>query len=70
MPGYDPLLLKSMGIEETSYDFPLPTYTTKQMVSHTQNNGLTVYHSQPRPLAEVAMIRLIFQIVDYQRFIR
>jgi hypothetical protein len=45
MPGYDPLLLQVMGIEEVTFDFPLPVHTTKQMTKYTQN-GLTLYHSQ------------------------
>jgi hypothetical protein len=69
MSGFDPQLLQAMGIEETAYDFPLPTYVRYQMTRYTEG-GLTLYHAQPRPLSEVALIRLMFQIVDLQKFIR
>jgi hypothetical protein len=69
MSGYDPQLLASMGIEETLYDFPLPQYVRYQMTPYT-DNGLQLYHSQPRPLSKVALARLIFQISDFQKFIR
>jgi len=69
MSGFDPELLQSMGIEETLYDFPLPVYARFQMTRYTEG-GLILYHAQPRPLSEVALIRLMFQIVDLQKFIR
>ena len=69
MSGFDPTLLHSMGIEEVDQNFPLPIYVTHQM-SKFRQNGLTLYHAQPRPLSEVSMMRLIFQIKDYQKFIR
>jgi len=69
MSGYDPVLLSLMGIEETLYDFPLPQYVTRQMSTYT-DQGLTLHHAQPRPLSEVALIRLIYQITDMPKFIR
>jgi len=69
MSGFDPQTLARMGIEETLFDFRLPLYARYQM-SRVNDNGLTVYHAQPRPLSEIALIRLIFQIVDHQKFIR
>ncbi len=69
MSGYDPQLLASMGIEETQFDFPLPTYCRYQMTRY-YDGGLTMYHAQPRPLSEVAIIRLIFMISDLPKFLR
>ncbi len=69
MSGFDPLMLSSIGIEETLYDFPLPIYVHSQMTKYN-DNGMSVYTAQPRPLSEVALIRLIFQIVDLPKFIR
>lgn len=69
MSGFDPQTLARMGIEETLFDFRLPLYARYQM-TRVNDNGLTVYHAQPRPLSEIALIRLIFQIVDHQKFIR
>jgi hypothetical protein len=69
MSGFDPLLLSSIGIEESQYDFPLPIYVHYQMTKYN-DNGITVYTAQPRPLSEVALMRLIFQIVDLSKFIR
>ncbi len=70
MSGYDPLLLSSIGIEETQFDFPLPIYVRYQMTKVYSDNGIPVYSAQPRPLSEVALIRLIFQIVDLAKFVR
>ncbi len=69
MSGFDPLLLSSIGIEETQYDFPLPYYVRYQMTK-VNDNGITVYTAQPRPLSEVSLMRLIFQIVDLSKFVR
>lgn len=69
MSGYDPQLLYMMGIEETQFDFPLPIYVRYQM-SQYQEGMLTVYHSQPRPLSSLALIRLILQISDMPKFLR
>ncbi len=69
MSGYDPVLLSLMGIEETLYDFPLPLYITRMMSTYT-DNGLTLHHAQPRPLSEIALIRLVYQITDLPKFIR
>jgi len=69
MSGYDPQLLSVLGIQETAYDFPLPIYTRYQMVQYF-DDGLSLYHSQPRSLSDVAMTRLIFQIKDPQKFFR
>ena len=70
MSGYDPILLSQIGIEETLYDFPLPTYARYQMVQATDDQGIVTFYSQPRPLSDVALIRLIFQIVDLDKFVR
>ncbi len=69
MSGFDPAILQSMGIEETLYDFPLPLYVRNQMTSYTEG-GLQLCHSQPRPLSEIALARLIFQITDLPKFLR
>ncbi len=69
MSGYDPQLLYSIGIEEVMYDFPLPKYVRYQMTKY-QDGSLTLYNSQPRPLSEIALMRLIFQITDVDKFLR
>ncbi len=69
MSGFDPQLLATIGIEETIYDFPLPDYIRYQMTPYVEN-GLRLYHAQPRPLSEIAMSRLILQITDFQKFVR
>jgi len=69
MSGYDAQILASIGIEETLFDFPLPEYARYQMTPYSEG-GLQLYHAQPRPLSEVALIRLIFQITDLEKFIR
>lgn len=66
---YDTETLTKLGITETLYDFPLPIYTRYQMV-HYYDDGLLMYHSQPRPLADIALTRLIFQISEPQKFFR
>jgi hypothetical protein len=69
MSGFDPQLLAMAGIEETLYDFPLPLCTKMQMTPYV-DNGLQMYHAQARPFSEIALSRLIFQIVDTRKFYR
>jgi len=52
MSGFDPQTLARMGIEETLYDFCLPVYARYQM-TRINDNGLTVYHAQPRLIVKV-----------------
>jgi hypothetical protein len=68
MSGFDPQLLYSMGIEETQFDFSLPDYLRFQM-SRYVDGGMTLFHSQPRSLSEIALIRLILQITNLSKFI-
>ncbi len=69
MSGYDPELLYRMGIEETAYDFQMPAYTRFQMTKYREGQ-LILHHSQPRPLSDVALLRLILQIIDVDKFVR
>jgi hypothetical protein len=69
MSGFDPEMLCLMGIEEVAYDFPIPLYTRYQMTPY-QGSGLTLHHAQPRPLSETITTRLMYQIVDLQKFLR
>ncbi len=69
MSGYYPQLLADLGIQEVIYDFPLPLYTRYQMVQY-YDDGAVMYHSQPRPLSEVALARLIYQINNPHKFFR
>ncbi len=62
-------LLGRMGIEDTDFEFELPVYIRNQMTNYSQG-GLSLYHSQPRPMSDVFLLRLVFLIKDFQKFLR